>query len=340
MNHLTRHDHRPSRSNDREHRRQLPFARRLFAMLLYLGAALPGTVLAQKCLFISSYHQGYAWSDGVERGLRSVLTGKCELKQFDMDTKRHKDLAYIQAKGLEAKQLIERWQPDVVITADDNAAKFVIQAHFKDHATPFVFCGVNWTVEEYGFPFRNVTGMVEIAPIQPLLERVKALQSRHARAIYIGANTRTETKNLARFAQAAERNGIELDSRLVDTADEWLAAYHLAQQYDFIIMGSNSGIREWDEGRIRAAILPESRRLSITSHGWMMPYTMLGYTKVPEEQGEWSGKAALSILGGTQPADIAIVPNKKWDIWTNTSLLAASGITLPRNLVNKSKKIP
>ena len=58
--------------------------------------------LADKCLFISSHHQGYAWSDGVERGLRATLDGKCELKQFNMDTKRHKDEASIQKAAQEA----------------------------------------------------------------------------------------------------------------------------------------------------------------------------------------------------------------------------------------------
>src|SRR4030095_7532385 len=62
---------------------------------------------AAKCLFVSSYHQGYAWSDGVERGLRPVLQGHCELKQFDMDAKRHKEPEEITQKALEAKALIE-----------------------------------------------------------------------------------------------------------------------------------------------------------------------------------------------------------------------------------------
>ncbi len=45
---------------------------------------------ASKCLYVSSYHKGYAWSDGVEQGLRRVLTGHCEIRQIDMDTKRNK----------------------------------------------------------------------------------------------------------------------------------------------------------------------------------------------------------------------------------------------------------
>ena len=96
-------------------------------VLLMLSLVSAQSAFAAKCLFISSYHRGYAWSDGVERGVRSVLDGQCELKQLDMDTKRHKDVESIKQKTLEAKALIESWQPDVVITADDNAAKYIIK---------------------------------------------------------------------------------------------------------------------------------------------------------------------------------------------------------------------
>lgn len=105
--------------------RRIWLGTQVFLLLL----ALPQIAAAKRCLFISSYHQGYEWSDAVERGLRDVLEGKCEPRQFDMDTKRKKSLDEKRAQGLEAKRLIDSWMPDVVITADDNAAKYVIQAY-------------------------------------------------------------------------------------------------------------------------------------------------------------------------------------------------------------------
>ena len=84
------------------------------------------------CVYISSYHKGYDWSDGIELSLRSVLEGECSFIQFDMDTKRNGAQAFIQQKAKEAKELIEKSKPDVVITSDDNAAKFVIQKYFKN----------------------------------------------------------------------------------------------------------------------------------------------------------------------------------------------------------------
>jgi len=309
------------------------------AFLLVTVCLFSQPALGKKCLFVSSYHQGYAWSDGVERGLRTVLTDKCEIKQFDMDTKRNKTEEYKQGIALKTKQLIDNWKPDVVITADDNAAKYLIQPYFKDHQIPFVFCGVNWTAAEYGFPYSNVTGMVEVAPIYPLLKKVQDLIPGAGKAIYIGANTLTEGKNLSRFKQATSKLNLSLDSVLANSVEEWLQAYNQAQQYDFIIMGSNSGIQGWEESYIVKKIKTSSSKLSVTNHGWMMPYTMLGFTKVPEEHGEWAAQAALSILDGVDISQISIVPNRKWDVWTNPALLRSGNITLPEGLLLKSKQV-
>jgi ABC-type uncharacterized transport system substrate-binding protein len=313
--------------------------RRWIGMLLWLSLLIPQQAWAAKCLFLSSYHQGYAWSDGVEHGVRSVLEGRCELKQFDMDTKRYKAPKEIEQKALEAKALIDTWQPDVVIAADDNAAKYVVMAFYKNHRIPFVFCGINWTVEEYGFPYRNATGMVEVAPVEPLLDQVQAMLSAPRRAFYLGANTETERKNLQRIQEEAERRSIRLEYRLVDTTAAWLAEFRTAQSYDFVVLGSKEGINDWNEDQVRAGVKGMSQRLSLTNHDWMMPYAMLGFTKVPEEQGEWAAQTALHILAGASPASIPIVPNRQWDIWANTDLLVTAAIRPSKSLLQKAKKV-
>ena len=68
---------------------------------------------------------------------------------FRMDTKRNTDEEFKKTAALKAKAEIEASKPDVVIAADDNASKYLIQPYFKDASLPFVFCGVNW--DEKGF---------------------------------------------------------------------------------------------------------------------------------------------------------------------------------------------
>ncbi|MBT8127698.1 MAG: hypothetical protein KJP15_09450 [Gammaproteobacteria bacterium] len=287
------------------------------------------TADAAQCVYISSYHKGYAWSDGVERGLLKTLDGKCEITIFNMNTKYFKDEKSIKNAALEAKQLIDQTQPDVVIASDDNASKYLIVPYYKDATIPFVFCGVNWTVEQYGYPFSNVTGMIEVAAVEQMFDKAAAIIGQITRAYYIGADTLTEKKNLRRFQSAAAAKNIKIDSRLVSTMKQWIGAYEDAQQADLIIMGSYAGIGDWDEAAVLTAIKPITKTLSTTNHGWMMPFTMFGMTKIPEEQGEWAGKLAIEILRGTKPSAIPIIPNRKFNLIVNNALLEIAQIKLP-----------
>jgi ABC-type uncharacterized transport system substrate-binding protein len=295
------------------------------------------TAKAASCVYISSYHQGYAWSDGVERGLLKVLDGHCEITTFNMDSKRAKNEESIQQAALDAKKLIDEIQPDVVIASDDNASKYLIAPYYKDAEIPIVFCGINWTVEQYGYPYSNVTGMIEVAAIEPMFDKAAAIGGKIKQAYYIGADTLTESKNLKRFQTAARKNNIRLTGRLVSNMHGWVNAYREAQQADLIIMGSNAGILNWDEENVIQAIRPHTTTLSATNHGWMMPYTMFGMTKVPEEQGEWAGKVAIEILKGTKPSDIPIIPNRNFNIIVNNTLLDYAQIKLPEFIKLKAQ---
>lgn len=308
----------------------------VWAVLLSLPCSLFAKDLPV-CLFVSSYHQGYDWSDGVERGLRASLNGHCTITSFNMNAKRHTSVAHAQQAALAAKALIEKLKPDVVIASDDAAAKYLIVPYYKDAALPFVFCGINWTVEQYGFPYSNVTGMIEVAAVNRLFQKAQAIVGKIRHVSYLGANTLTERKNLAHFEQTAAELNFQLTSRLSSTRSEWIKSYQQAQTSELIIIGSNAGIKDWDETKILAAIKPETKTLSVTNHAWMMPYTMFGMTKVPEEQGEWAGQVAIEILRGTSPADIPIIPNRKFDLIMNKDLLDVARITLPESIKLKAR---
>ncbi|MDH3219837.1 MAG: hypothetical protein OEO19_09915 [Gammaproteobacteria bacterium] len=294
---------------------------------------------ANKCLYVSSYHRGYAWSDGVEEGLRKVLTGHCEIRQIDMDTKRNKSPEFKQSAAVAVKREIETWQPDVVIVSDDNAAKYVVEQYYRDAATPFVFSGVNWTVKEYGFPYSNVTGIVEVAPLEAMLTHAIKYSGGAKKAIYLGADTLTEKKNLDRVAEASKKLGIDLEGMLVSSASEWKAQYRAAQDVDFIVMGSYSGISDWNKTELAVFAVEHARKLTVTSHEWMMPFSTVGFTKIPQEHGEWAAQTAIEILKGKSPSEIPIVANRDWDLWINTAHLESTRIKLPRKFLRKAKKV-
>lgn len=294
---------------------------------------------AKKCFFVSSYHRGYEHADQEEAGLRAALAGHCTIRQFDMDSKRHGEQAFKENAALKAKAIIESWKPDIVIVADDNAVKYLLRPYYKDAKIPFVFCGLNWTAAEYGLPYKNATGMIEVAPITQLLRNAERMLPQFHRAFYLGADVLTEKKNLKRYQEAAKQMGFTVDYALVDSTDAWIKEYKRAQQYDLVILGVRNGIEHWDHDKVVAAILKNTRKLSVTIHDWMMPYTILGMTKVSREQGEWAGLTAIRILGGAKPGDIPVVPNRQRDVWINSKILAVSGVHLPQELMRKGKKI-
>lgn len=296
-------------------------------------------VHAARCLFISSYHQGYPWADGIEQGVRSVLEGKCELRQVDMDTKRNKNEQYKLAKGNEIKDLIHQWKPDVVIAADDNASKYVVMPYFENAKIPFVFCGINWTVTEYGYPYENATGMVEVAPINELFDTIQYILPKAKSGYYLGADTLTEQKSYEYFHKVAKKNNIKLHKALSKNQQEWNESYIQAQRDDFVILGTHSGINDWSDENALQVVSQNGKKLSVTTYDWMTKFAVLGMTKVAQEQGEWAAKVAIKILEGTSPGDIPIIPNQQWDMYVNYHRLKTTKVILPDSIILKSKQV-
>jgi len=293
---------------------------------------------AWTCVYVSSYHKGYAWSDGIERALRDELEGRCDLIQFNMDTKRNKDELYKIQKAREIADKIKQIKPDVLIVSDDNAAKYLIVPYFRGGKTPVVFSGINWTVKEYGFPARNVTGMIEVAPVSPMLEWARKLTQQGKKGLYIGANTLTETKFLKQVVKVAADMDMIIDGMLVDTLEAWQKAFQQATDVNFIILGSPSGIVDWDINLAEVIVRKSAEKLTLTNYDWMMPIAMLGFVEIPEEHGRWSAKVSIAIQGGLPIQRIPIIPSRKWEVYENPQLLKLAGIKISKALRARAKK--
>ena len=128
----------------------------------------------KKVVYVDSYHQGYAWSDGITAGIKKNFEGTgINLDIIRMDTKVHPEEDFKIAAGTKAHDEIEAFHPDVLIVSDDNAFKYVVQKYYKDAPLPVVFCGINWDASTYGVPYTNTTGMVEVSLTTQILENLK-----------------------------------------------------------------------------------------------------------------------------------------------------------------------
>lgn len=308
--------------------------------LTLLVSATAQAATPPRCLYVSSYHAGYEWNDSLERGLESALQGRCELRKFYMDGKRHLEEAFAKSKAREAKELIDSWKPDVVIAADDNVSKYLVMPYLKDKPVPVVFCGLNWTAEPYGYPYSNATGMIEVGPIEPLSAEVRSMVKNARRGVFLSADEITQYKESAMTRERYLRLGIEVTHTPVRTMAEWEAGFTAAQaQADFIVIGNNAGIKDWDKERAQRYAHEHGRRFTVAYLEWMAPYAMLTMAKIADEQGEWSGKVALLILDGTPPSKIPVVANRRWNMYVNPRLLDKAGFRLSPDILRKAIKV-
>ena len=68
-----------------------------------------------------------------------------------------------------------------------------------------------------------------------------------------------------------------------------------------------------------------------------MKESVLGITKIPDEQGEWSAMAALRIIDGTRPQDIPITKNEKGTLIVNLGLAEKLNIVFPPNILKNAE---
>lgn len=237
---------------------------------------------------------------------------------------------------MEAKQLIETYKPDIVFAADDNASKYLVVPYFKDSKIPFIFMGVNYTVKDYGYPFSNVTGIVEVEPIKPLIKETLKTLPKAKTAVFLAADQPTQKKVFKHIERATKKRGITLTPLYVQTLKAWQSAFLNAQQADFIYVSNKDGIKDWNKQKAAEFIKKNSKTLTITTYEWMAPYTMLSMTKIAKEQGEWASKMAIQILKGEKPSNIPIIPNSRWNLFINPTLLDKAGISLSKEIRHKA----
>ncbi len=291
------------------------------------------------CVHVDSYHAGYEWSDGLDQGVDTALKGVCKVERIFMDTKRQSSPEYLKAKGLEVKKFIEDKHADIVIVSDDNAAAEVLQTHFKDSKIPFVFCGLNWSIEKYGLPYKNTTGMIEVALVQSMFFEVRKVLKPFKTMSFLSADTETERKEFNQIAKIAKAVGVTTKPIWVKDFASWKQGFVDAQNEDFVFYSNSAGITDWKEDEALAWVKEHHKKLSSTTNIWLKDFTAFTFAKVPFEQGDWAGQAAKKILKRRKPAStIPIVTNKQYTLYVNTELHGKSNVKLSDSLLKKAKK--
>lgn len=303
---------------------------------IVFGLTLPA-LAAKRVLFVDSYHAGYPWSDGITEAVQEVMRGQdVNLRIMRMDTKRNTSDTFKKNAALKVKGMIENFRPDVVIAADDNASKFVIVPYYKNAGTPFVFCGVNYTADAYGFPFNNVTGMVELPPAIKLIYSLKHF-TRITKVGYLAADTLTERKDGSFTKRDVREDFVE---RYVKTFSDWKREFSRMQdEVDVLIIGNNAGIQGWDNNEAIRYAEQNTRIVTGCLLDWLAPMAFLGATRSAHEQGRYAANTAVKILGGTSPRDIPIRGNVEANIIINMRIAKKLDKKIPNSFMKIASKV-
>ena len=281
-------------------------------------AAASGAVAEKprpKVLLIQSYHAEYEWCAGINRGVRRALAPlDTQLEVLYMDTKRHPQEEMKQKAGQAARDLIDRWQPDVIIAADDNAQKYVTSHYVGREKPRIVFCGVNAELPAYGFPAPNVTGVLErphfaqsVAYLRKLVPAVKMI------AI---VSDDTETSDGAIACMRKEKTDCQIVSiARPSTFDEWQREITRCQdQADAIAIFNYHTVKDPTTG----TVMEPKTVMGWTAANSRIPIlgfqiftvddgALCGYLESAVEQGYKAGLMAVEILNGKSAGDIPIL---------------------------------
>ncbi len=300
------------------------------------GLALPA-IAAKRVLYVDSYNQGFPWSDGIAAAIEDVMKDQnVTLRTIRMDTKRNPSDDFKKAAALKVKEMIDTFRPHVVIASDDNASKFVIMPYYKNARLPFVFCGVNYSAEAYGFPYDNVTGMVELPPAIKLIYSLKHF-TRITKVGYLAADTLTERKDGEYTKRDVREDFVE---RYVDNFSEWKREFkRLQDEVDVMIIGNNGGIKGWDDEEARRFAEQNTRIVTGCLLDWLAPMAFLGATRSADEQGRYAAHTALKILNGTSPRDIPIRGNVQANIIINMRIAKKLNKKIPQSFLKIASKV-
>ncbi len=286
----------------------------------------------KKILWADSYHQGYEWSDGIEKGIREVLNNTgADLKVARMDTKRNDSFEFGKDSGRKVYIEAREFKPDVIIASDDNAQKYLVLPFFKNKETPVVFCGVNWDASIYGYPYQNVTGMIEVDVTEEMINLFRHF-TKGDRVGYVSGDVESERKVVYMYNNMFFKG--KMKTYLVKTFEEFKKEFlHAQKENDMLYIYNYTGITGWDPDAAEQFLLENTKVPTGTHNTWMSRFVLFTLARIAEEQGRYAAITALQILDGVKPSDIPLAKNKESRKTVNLKMAKAAGFVIPPSLL-------
>lgn len=243
------------------------------------------------------------------------------------------------AASQRARQVIDRWQPDVLLAVGEEAQDYVAR-HYAGRAAPRVVYATGEDPARFGFPgAANVTGVREALPLAQMLELLRHLGRPQLRLRALGVadpTGRAEREQLLAFDWGPHRLlGVEL----APDWPAWQQAVQGAADADMLLVLSYAGLAQsagrpettspaqlvqWTERHSPALAL--GVRTTFAADGGA-----LAVAPAADGLGEQAGRLALQALAAMRQGAPLPPPQDSLDftIALRPERLAARGLQLP-----------
>ena len=198
-----------------------------------------------------------------------------------------------------------------------------------------LFCGVNWTCWQYDLPTPFVRGIIEVLPVREVIMELKKYYPQANKLTILSELSNTELKNKEFLDPIYAELGLTPSYALVNSFDDWKKEFLIANETaDLIFTFTHGAIKNWQEDEAAEFVMKHIKKPIFTVEEHMMPYCVLGFSKVAREQGDWIGARALEILNGVDVGTISMTKNKQTRNFLNRPLADRIGFLPSKELID------
>jgi len=320
----------------------------IFITILCLAAVFAGckksaeqpvskiSVHGKKVFIVDSYHPEYIPNIMSRNSALKILRPEgIEVRIFYLDSKNITDENRLQKKAKQAVVQINQYKPDVILAFDDAASKYVIMPYFRNSDIPVVFNGVNWDEKQYGYPYENATGQVEVELLLELMETIKKY-SKGIKIAMLTGDTETDRDSLKYYNNILKVSFSEV--RFVSDFDAWKKTFlEMQKTSDALFLRNNPGIKDWNPSEAELFVLENIKIITATVSTHLEDISVISYAKDNSEFGEYSAQTALDILNGKKPSEIPITRSQRAEIILNMKLAKKLGLIFPMELIDQAR---
>ncbi|OIO02278.1 MAG: hypothetical protein AUJ49_06515 [Desulfovibrionaceae bacterium CG1_02_65_16] len=289
--------------------------------LTFCAALPPAAANAEKprksILFFNSYHDGYAWSDEILKGVRSFFAESqfaVDLQIEYLDTKRFATPERTRSLFEFYREKFKHSHFDLIMASDDFAYNFLLD--YQDKllpGLPVVFCGVNDFRPERLVGRTNITGLVENVHFEDTLRLAARLHPGARSMIVIGDRSVTGLAIQGQLREVAPRVRDVLDMEFWDdlSLPEILRRLRARPQNTLVFVIPM--YLEYEGQLLAADEVLEAISANVTMPVYSCWRFLLGHGCVGgrlhsgKDHGRIAASLALRILAGANPRTIPVV---------------------------------